>query len=95
MFGLSGKAGYVPLDSLYVNNETFLILLVGIIGCTPVGRILKTFYLRGIEDVGLKLSFPMKITASLVSLVYLVGIFVFSTMFLASGTYNPFIYFRF
>lgn len=95
MFGLSANEWYVSFDPLYVNNETFLILFIGIIGCTPIGRLLKEFYFKWIEGADMRLSSPVKITTSLASLVYLVGIFVFSIMFLASGTYNPFIYFRF
>jgi alginate O-acetyltransferase complex protein AlgI len=95
MLGWSSNTGHVPFDPTYINNETWVMLLLGVIGCTPIGRIVKTLYLQCVEGVNVRCSRSMKMFASLTSVTYLIGIFVFSTMFLASGTYNPFIYFRF
>ncbi len=70
-----------------LQTNTILVLIVGIIFSMPVfpffQKILKV------------LSFRRNNIINLVYLGVLVLLFMFSAMSLASGTYNPFIYFRF
>jgi len=73
------------IELLQIN--VLLVLTIGIIFSAPVLPLL-------INKVD---SMPNNIVslASLIYLVILIGLFAFSSMSLASGTYNPFIYFRF
>jgi len=95
MFGFQGAKIYTPFDPTYINKETFLILSAGIIGCTPIGGMLKMSCLNSLEAAVCSFSRPLEIFTELLSTAYLIAIFIFSAMFLANGTYNPFIYFRF
>jgi len=99
---IMARLSYIPksistLDPVYFNNETFFIMALGIIGCVPIGRKVKALYLSFIENNSIDNMFAnaAKITASLGSALYLLSLLAVSAMFLASGTYNPFIYFRF
>jgi alginate O-acetyltransferase complex protein AlgI len=72
--------------ALFLDNERTLALLAGVIGSTPW---LLTLRGRAPQTTaGL-------VTAQLARAAGLAVVFVAATMRLSSGTYNPFIYFRF
>jgi alginate O-acetyltransferase complex protein AlgI len=95
-FGDIPKAVFI-LDPVYFNNEAFFIMALGIMGTMPIGRKIKASYLNFIGNDGISNIFlnAEKVVFSLSSVLYLLFLLVVSTIFLASGTYNPFIYFRF
>ena len=95
-FGDIPKAMFI-LDPVYFNNEAFFIMVLGIMGTMPIGRKIKANYLNFIGNDGISNIFlnAEKVVFSLSSVLYLLFLLVVSTIFLASGTYNPFIYFRF
>jgi len=80
---------------LYLNGETALAILVGIVASVPLAPVLAR--LRGT----LAARMPAPVRGALESgaayggVVALTGVFVVSVMWLSAGTYNPFIYFRF
>jgi alginate O-acetyltransferase complex protein AlgI len=95
MFGLRhGGTGYYTVP-IIMNNEVAFIILLGIIGSTPL---IRNWLLRpGLQIAGEPAQTPAYvprwIPAARVAFVSMVlGLAV---MEMASGTYNPFIYFRF
>jgi alginate O-acetyltransferase complex protein AlgI len=89
-----GRANGVEYNAaLYLDNELRLILVLAVIGATPIAsRLAKTITSGRHEHAPTRWS---GWSLSIVSDLYLATIFVVSASYLAAGTYNPFIYFRF
>lgn len=86
MFGFSmGRAAEFHLP-LYLDKEKFVVFLLGILCSMPLTDVLRKVTINGEVT---KWIFPL--SESVVTFL----IFIFSLMMIASGTYNPFIYFRF
>ncbi len=86
MFGFSmGRAAEFHLP-LYLDKEKFVVFLLGILCSMPLTDLLRKVNIKGEVT---KWIFPL--SESVVTFL----IFIFSLMMIASGTYNPFIYFRF
>ncbi len=85
MFGVGGIP-LVSLDALYQLKNYAVVLLIAILGATPLPKQLMA---RLGAKFGTKWWFYMIETAVLLALV-LVG-----TGYLADGSFNPFLYFRF
>ena len=81
MFGLSGNTLSDGLFTGYLKHSAVL-LVIGIILCTPVFRMLK----KKTEKSTL---------VGMLSVAVLFGLFVLSVASLVSSSYNPFIYFNF
>jgi alginate O-acetyltransferase complex protein AlgI len=80
----------------YMSNKVILVTLLGIIGSTPVTHWLKQMVVRvraRAFQTSLTKFFGMCFASAEVIVVML--LLLMSAMQLASGTYNPFIYFRF
>jgi len=88
------QTAYYSTD-MYLNREVLLTFLIGILFSTPLYNRLQHLFENWLTTHPDKLMKPIKSAFSLVSLVFYFSIFFASTMSLASGTYNPFIYFRF
>ena len=85
MFGLAG----VPLvtgETLYYLRSYLVVLVVGIIGSTPV---VKTAVER------LRQNEKADRVLNLLEPVFLLGLVVLMTAYLVDGSFNPFLYFRF
>jgi len=82
--GLVGinASNIVSAESLYYFKSYFVVLLIGIIGSTPI---LKNFV--NSEKI-------QKIT-NVLEPIYLLLIFVICTSYIIDGSFNPFLYFRF
>ena len=65
-------------------------IVIALVGATPVARRLGT-WLEDLANTRPRIS-PLVLTADT---VWLVLVLIVATAFLAAGTYNPFIYFRF
>lgn len=96
MFGMTKGQGVKYTVSMYMNNELMLALVAGALIAVPLKATAKQYVERftpsGYRWVGqpaFKLAFY-----TFTGLSMLV-VFLGSVMLLASGTYNPFIYFRF
>jgi alginate O-acetyltransferase complex protein AlgI len=85
--GLEYNAG------LYLDNELKLILVLALIGATPIASRLAK--MAASERQGQAPTRWSGWSLSIVGDLYLATIFVVSASYLAAGTYNPFIYFRF
>jgi alginate O-acetyltransferase complex protein AlgI len=96
-FGTGDGIQYYP--ALYFNTEVMFFLLLGLIGALPIFPKLKKWY-QNLENKWEKQK--TRIHQRLVNAGYiivcnlfLIGVLLTSIMVIASGTYNPFIYFRF
>jgi len=99
MAGLGTGAGTRYYPTLYLNAEVIVFVVIGILGSFPIFPKLKEWYENqkpGWESRWGKI--PLRILNSGYAVGYtlfLTAVLLTSTMVMASGTYNPFIYFRF
>jgi len=85
MLGFSG----IPLVSdefIYYSKEYAVILLIGLIGATPLVKKAAT-KLTGIKGV--------KVVVGILEPIILVALLILVTAYLVDGSFNPFLYFRF
>jgi alginate O-acetyltransferase complex protein AlgI len=85
--GAGGTVGVSP--NSFITNEVLLALLLGTFGAAPVVPRVRALVLRRLSTGGRRLGYGV--------IEALAGstLFVLSAAYLAAGTYNPFIYFRF
>ncbi|MBF0557065.1 MAG: MBOAT family protein [Nitrospirae bacterium] len=97
MAGLGAGNGMLYPMGTFLNNEILIVLPVGIIFSAPVVPLIATLYdrLKLILEENLFLSDIYKFSMSGLYIVFLFLALLASAMSLATGTYNPFIYFRF
>ncbi|OIQ76722.1 peptidoglycan O-acetyltransferase [mine drainage metagenome] len=93
MAGYSKGTGIEYHVSLYINQEVMLVLMLAIVGATPFMLHLKIPQVMQVRDEGGRCQ-PAKVI-SFINVSYISVVFLVSISFLAAGTYNPFIYFRF
>jgi alginate O-acetyltransferase complex protein AlgI len=93
MAGFSKSSGLEYHVSLYLNQEVMFVLMLAIIGATPLKSYLKVP--RAMQSRAEAHSDQSEKVISLIYVSYLSVVFLVSVSFLAAGTYNPFIYFRF
>ena len=91
MFGFAGEAAYLRPPAFYLDAQLALVLLAGIVGSVPwLPRVIA--WRRRIESEGRRAPvWALELCGHAFLVVMLLG----STLELAAGTYNPFIYFRF
>jgi alginate O-acetyltransferase complex protein AlgI len=95
MFGFAHGKGREFHAGLYLNNEIILAIIFGIIFSAPVYPVVKKHMIIFVADFkALKSGFGYAIL-NFMKIIVLTCILLASIMSLASGTYNPFIYFRF
>lgn len=99
MFGFGTGKNIYYYPALYLNAEIMFFMIIGIVGCFPLFPKLKEWYEKWqkrweSQDGKTRLRL-LDSGYALVYVLYLTAVLLTSTMFMASGTYNPFIYFRF
>lgn len=87
MFGFGAGTGVLHPVVMYFTVDKQLVLIAGIIGATPV--------LPWIKQHVSNMARPLQSGATLLATVGLAMVLALSAMYLAAGTHNPFIYFRF
>jgi alginate O-acetyltransferase complex protein AlgI len=91
---VSGAAVF-PLK-MFFNYELILIILLGLVFSTPLRPALRNLAERwNASLLGATRKSVFATSLAVAHICVLVGIFVYSLMLMAAGTYNPFIYFRF
>jgi alginate O-acetyltransferase complex protein AlgI len=90
MFGFGMGDGLKYNVAGFLNVEVIFFLILGIVGSIPICPRLRTWTQR----LGIRYGF-LNPTFRLLQTGYLLMVFLISTMAMASGTFNPFIYFRF
>ena len=82
MFGFGDDSAVSFSVSYFVSLQVLLVLMVGILASTPVFRLLKN-------------RLPQRFWTQAATQFYVLVVLFLSILSIASGTYNPFIYFRF
>jgi len=81
LFGI-GNTPFASTESIYYLKSYFVVILIGIIGSTPIfKRILNKEKIRKFINV--------------LEPLVLITIFIISTSYIIDGSFNPFLYFRF
>jgi alginate O-acetyltransferase complex protein AlgI len=96
MAGITTSAAVVarPVRS-FLTHQATCSLAAGLILSTPVWPWLKQWGARMFATLPDPLASLAHITAAVVQLVAIAALLIISAAWLAGGTYNPFIYFRF
>jgi alginate O-acetyltransferase complex protein AlgI len=89
-----GQADYLTI-TLLMDTEFYIVFIAGIIFSAPVLPYAKDLYRRMLERSGASASTALEAGMKAFAFASLVAVLLLSSMSLASGTYNPFIYFRF
>ena len=79
-------AGLVSAKTLYYFKSYFVILLLGIIGATPLPKWIISKIMSKINNEYVK---------RMLELIVYVILVIVATAFLVDGSFNPFLYFRF
>jgi alginate O-acetyltransferase complex protein AlgI len=94
-----GTGGDVYYPALYLNNEVLVFLVFALIGTFPVFPRLNRWYRKKSDALLLSTKKTHRLMFNggyaILYNAYLLLILLASSMAMASGTYNPFIYFRF
>lgn len=94
MFG-QPRGGTTPLAAVQIGRDGLTAIIAGIIFSGPVFSWLYRFRLAAWSNRQRKMSMVFDVTAGAVKTVGLSLILYVSILFVSSGAYNPFIYFRF
>jgi alginate O-acetyltransferase complex protein AlgI len=89
LFGF-GIQSQIPMQ-FFIDKYHFAIILLGIIFIFPVYNKVKLYYNSYFDQFGLK----YQIIVQSFYFIFLISLFIISISFISSGTYSPFIYFRF
>ena len=97
---LKAMAGFASRTSpenaaLYLNPELVVCIVVGAFAATPIGSVLLSAWDRLRVRARESIRPALESATVAASLAAGSGVFLYSTMLMAAGTYNPFIYFRF
>ena len=98
MIGEGEGDGLIYHAGLYLDRQVIAVLIIGVIGSTPVLPYLKRLYIRSLKGSKMGLEAPSALTYFVIPMsyqLYMTAIFHLSVVYMATGTYNPFIYFRF
>lgn len=99
MIGMGSGSGIEYNTDLYLNYELTLVIFFGIIFSTDgTGRIIGIInrYVLNANNAVIRTAFNMySYSIHYINIIIYLCIFILSSFSLASGTYNPFIYFRF
>ena len=94
MCGLADGDGLVPLGR-YLTPEVWIALSAGVLFSTPVLTWLKDRGQKYVLQTGTRWGNALALTGWVAESCAVVALLALSAAWLASGTYNPFIYFRF
>jgi alginate O-acetyltransferase complex protein AlgI len=99
MFGLGNAVTSAPPLIFYFSFEHQLIFIIGVIGSMPLYQMLQSLNQKMAAHKRFdRLNAPygwLRAGMETTKVILLAGVFFLSIMYIAAGTYNPFIYFRF
>ena len=95
MAGFAKGDGVEIFVAMYLNKDVLIALGLGILFSAPVYTSVGRWIERVLIGSAGLITRCLGQAVSMVHVVSLIGVFVLCAMKLASGTYNPFIYFRF
>jgi alginate O-acetyltransferase complex protein AlgI len=95
MLGLAAPGGAVRPLAQYASHQSIFALLAGALFAMPSWAWLKFRLARAVERMPAKAGSAMTALGMTLEFLLLIGLLLVSSAWLAGGTYNPFIYFRF
>ena len=95
MFGVARGDANVQHLGLYLNGVVFTALVAGVLGSTPICHWLRLMFAGWCAQRESRTRSVLDGLVKVGMLVALGTVFLVSSMMVAAGTYNPFIYFRF
>ena len=95
MAGLGRSAEITQPLARYMSHESVFALIAGAIFATPLLAWLKSTLTRAVDRLPGRASSALTAVGMTVEGVIVIGLLLISSAWLAGGTYNPFIYFRF
>jgi alginate O-acetyltransferase complex protein AlgI len=94
LFGIHHSSAPQPLNR-YLSNLVLFALIVGIPFCGPLWGLIKNTCIRLGQATPVGCRTGVQLFGSVLEMTLITGLLLISAMWLAGGTYNPFIYFRF
>ena len=94
LFGLGHASAAQPL-ARYLSNQAIWALAFGIPFCAPLWGWIKQTCVRLEQATPASCRTGVQISGTMLDVALVVGLLLISAIWLAGGTYNPFIYFRF
>ncbi len=94
MFGMGG-AGAAQSASIYFNSKVLFEMSFGVLLAMPVYPALCELRRKISDRLSRPRQFALNLSAQVIQLTVTVGLVYFTCISLASGVYNPFIYYRF
>jgi len=99
MFGFGGGNGDLIYPALFLDSELVFFLIIGIAFSFPIIPAIKKWIEKRVKHLqnGENKSTRIFVNSGLIIFgnLYLITILLISILFMITGTYNPFIYFRF
>lgn len=95
MFGIGGEPTSTHPASIYLNSKVFFEMSIGVILAMPVYPALGNLRQKIFDKIPEPKQYIFDLSVHVSQLSIIVGLAYFTCISLASGVYNPFIYFRF
>lgn len=95
MVGMATGSGIQYHTGLYLNTELMLALFIGVLGSIPLAPAWSHWVTRTGGSAATHAATSLPIISNTAELLFLIAVFLYSTMLIAASSYSPFIYFRF
>ena len=95
MFTSGNIAKNSDILDLFLNNEVYLLLVIALASSTRIWIVIYQWIIQWIKFWDVSQKEWLRWAFTIVLLLFIGSIMLFSTMNLVSNSYNPFIYFRF
>ena len=95
MLGIDARPSDWILMNEYLNNEVYLALIIAILGSTTIFITIQKQFQKLQTHFNHVVNLILNNVFSVVSITGLIVLLIMSLSYLASSTYNPFIYYRF
>lgn len=95
MVGLGAGDGVQYRAGQFIDTHAVLVMMIGIIGSTPLWRVMGGWYQQATQQVQGSKALLIESTGQAARLAVLMLVLIVSSLLVAAGSYNPFIYFRF
>lgn len=95
MLGMAGESASAQSASLYLNSKALLEISVGVLLAMPIYPALRELRRKISDTLPGRRQFVFNLSVHVTKLSVTIGLVYFSCISLASGVYNPFIYYRF
>ena len=95
MIGMAGETTSAQSAALYLNSKVLFEIFVGVVLAMPVYPALGNLRRKIVERIPEPRQYIFELSVHISKLSITIGLVYFTCISLASGVYNPFIYFRF